>query len=341
MKNKKDFLLYYQKNYKNIIDKKFDELNKEYYRKVKNIMVEYIICFILLVVLILFFYNNFINIISIVFIILLMFLFFFIIFINYKYLSNKQKELSYQINNLIYQDIISFLTNNYLYEENTQLAIEDFKKMGLFNLDILNYQGSHFTCVNINNKRFLYCDVLLYTTREKALHDKYYDENDDILYITNYYYDEEIPIFKGLYYEMKISKKNKDYIYLIPNNLGDKFINKNIYHYISFKGNKIELENIEFNERYQVYSFNELKSRYLLSLTLMEKINELDKIIPNKKYYVFKKDGGIGLFINDFTIEKLLDKKIDWKKEISKEYVGDFFEKIYYLFMINEILDEK
>ncbi len=341
MKNKKDFLLYYQKEYKKILDKNIDKLNKEYYKKVKNIILEHIIYFIMVIMLIFVFYNNFSNIIFMVFIILLVILFFFIIFINYKLLTNQRKDISYQINSLIYQDILSFLTNDYLYEKNTQLAIEDFNKMGLFNLDILNYRGSHFTGVNIHNKRFLYCDVLLYTTREKVLQDKYYDESDDILYITNYYYDEDIPIFNGLYYEMNISKKNKDYVYLIPNNFNDKFINKNIYHYISFNGNKIELENLDFNERYQVYSFNELKSRYLLSLTLMEKINELDKIIPNKKYYVFKKDGRIGLFINDFTIENLLEKKIDLKKGISKEYIGDFFDKISYLLKINEVLDEE
>ena len=306
-----------------------------------NITVEHIIYFILLVILILFFHNSFSNFIFIVFILLLMILFFFIIFINYKLLTKKRKELGYQINKLIYRDILFFLTNDYLYEENTQLAIEDFNKMGLFNLDILNYRGSHFTGVNINNKRFLYCDVLLYTTREKVLQDKYYDESDDILYITNYYYDEDIPIFNGLYYEMNISKKNKDYVYLIPNNFNDKFINKNIYHYISFKGNKIELENIEFNERYQVYSFNELKSRYLLSLTLMEKINELDKIVSNKKYYIFKKDGRVGIFINDFTIDNLLKKEINWQKGISEKYLGNFFDKISYLLRINEILDEK
>ena len=341
MKNKKDFLLYYQKEYKKILDKNIDKLNKEYYKKVKNIILEHIIYFIMVIMLIFVFYNNFSNIIFMVFIILLVILFFFIIFINYKLLTNQRKDISYQINSLIYQDILSFLTNDYLYEKNTQLAIEDFNKMGLFNLDILNYRGSHFTGVNIHNKRFLYCDVLLYTTREKVLQDKYYDESDDILYITNYYYDEDIPIFNGLYYEMNISKKNKDYVYLIPNNFNDKFINKNIYHYISFNGNKIELENLDFNERYQVYSFNELKSRYLLSLTLMEKINELDKIIPNKKYYVFKEDGRIGLFINDFTIENLLEKEIDWKKGISKKYIGDFFDKISYLLKINEVLNEE
>ncbi len=339
MKNKKDFLLYYQKEYKMILDRKVDELKKEYYKKLKVIILEQVMYFIVFVLLIILFGDN--SILTLLLIFLLMILFGFTLFINYKLLDNQKKDISYQINIVIYQDILSFLTNDYLYEENTQLAIEDFNKMGLFNLDILNYEGCNFTGVNIDNKRFLYCDVLLYTTREKILQDKYYDESDDILYITNYHYDEEIPIFKGLYYEMNISKKNKDYVYLIPNNFNDKFINKNIYHYISFKGNKIELENIAFNEKYQVYSFNELKSRYLLSLTLMEKINELDKLVSNKKYYVFKKDGRVGIFINDFTIDNLLKKENNWQKGISEKYLGDFFNKISYLLRINEILDEK
>ena len=339
MKNKKDFLYYYQKEYKKVLDRKVKEFQKEYFKKLKIIIFEHIMYLVIFGLLILFFGDKFDNILSLIFISLVMMLFFFII--NYKLLDNQKKDISYQINYFIYQDILSFFTDDFIYEENTQLAIEDFNKMGLFNLDILNYQGCNFTGTTINNKNIIYCDVLLYTTREKILQDKYYDESDDILYITNYHYNEDIPVFKGLYYEMNISKKNKDYVYLIPNNFNDKFIKKNIYHYISFKGNKIELENFEFNERYQVYSFNELKSRYLLSLTLMEEVNKLDKLIPYKKYYVFKEDGRIGIFINDFTIENLLKQEINWKKGITEEYLVKFFDKIFYLFMINEILDEK
>ena len=85
--------------------------------------------------------------------------------------------------------------------------------------------------------------------------------------------------------------------------------------------------------KYQVYSFNENKSRYILSLTLMEKINQLDKLIPYKKYFVFKDDGRVGIFINDFTIDSLLKQKISFNK-LSIDYLLDFYIELLSYFLL-------
>ena len=204
------------------------------------------------------------------------------IFITMKSLKKTKKDRCFLLNALIYDEIANYLSNDsYVYHNDTEISKDDFNKTNLFNLNYLRYTGDNFTAASYNNKKFVMCDVTLYDLIERIKTDKYYSKSENTLYITNYHYNDKIDIFKGLYYETTINRDNDTYIYMIPNNINDKFVRKNINHYISYDGVKIELENLDFSERYSVFSVNEIKSRYVLSLTLMEKINKIDQIIKN------------------------------------------------------------
>ena len=207
-------------------------------------------------------------------------------------------------------------------------------------MNYLKYTGNNFTAAEYKNKRLVMCDVWLYDLIERIKTDSYYSKQDNIIYITNYHYHDRVDIFKGLYYETSINRDNNRYIYMIPNNFNDKFIQKNIYHYISYSGTEIELENLEFSEKYSVFSFDEIKSRYILSLTLMEKINELDKLIKNKKYFVFKPDGRVGIFIDGFQLDDLFNQTIDLSKEVPKNHILNIFNTVNKLFDISQILED-
>ena len=255
---------------------------------------------------------------------------------------NKEKEFScYTLNAFIYSRILKYLSNDdYLFHLDTEIDEEDFNKMKLFNMDYLRYTGSNLTATTYNDKKLVMCDVWLYDLIERIKTDSYYSKEDNTLYITNYHYHDRINIFKGLYYETTINRDNNKYIYMIPNNLNDKFIQKNIYHYISYSGTKIELENLDFSKRYSVFSFDEIKSRYVLSLTLMEKINKLDEFITNKKYFVFKSDGRVGIFIDGFQLEDIFNKKFNLTKPITNEYLYTMFITVNKLLDITQVLED-
>ena len=342
MKTKNDFIEFYNLKYQKMINSDVKKVYQNYLKYRNKLIVEQCIMFILIIVAFYLFYFQKINMpLSIVLLSFSLFLFGIMLIFNIKLIYKKREKCCYKINMYLYNDIIAFLScNTPIYKNNTQLAKEDFNKMDLFNLKILNYRGSNFTAASNDKKKFLLCDTILFDLVERIKTERYFDDAKNIEYITNYHYHEEIPIFKGLYYETTMKKENNKQIYLIPNNIKDTFVRKNISRYISFNGEKIELENLDFSEKYQVYSLDEIKSRYVLSLPFMEKINELDKIIPNKKYIVFKKDGRVSLFIDHYQIENLLNKRLKLKKEIPLDYILKFFDDVYKLFEIANILED-
>lgn len=346
MKNKNDFIDFYDKEYKVVINKVFSQELKKY----NNVRIIYILeslyplLLIILVGIIVFFLDEFNMPFKIFAILCFLNVFVVNIIINDKRIKNQRIKFFSKINSLIYYDLLYFITGNSesLYYPNTALNIDEFDQMNLFNLDLLAYDSKNFTNVLYLNKPFILCDVTLSTIKDKYRQEKYYDESSNTEYIYDIYEQVEREIFNGLYYETIIDRNNNDFIYLIPNNFNDKYIDKNIYRYIKYHGKKVNLENFDFSEKYEVFSLNEHQSRYMLTPLIMEKINELDKIIPNKKYIVFKEDGRVGIFIDGFSIENLLKKRINYHNNtIDKEYLISYFNDVNSLVKISQILKYK
>lgn len=342
MKNKREEFNNYYKSYIKLITnsqkKEFERCKKFYNRFIIEIVI-------LVLLLVMFLYiishNNMLIYYQIVVLILAFILFIGLCIINIKTIIKERKESCYVVNAIMYYYMLMFLSdNNFSYEIDKQISEYDFNKMNLFNMQYLNYDGGNFTLVNYKDKKLVMCDVWLYDLVNRIKTDSYYSSITNTMYITNYYYHDRVDIFKGLYYETTINRDNNKYIYLIPNNIKDKFIQKNIYHYISYDGVKVELENLEFGEKYSVFSFDEIKSRYVLSLTLMEKINTLDKIISNKKYLVFKPDGRVGIFIDGFQLNNLFNKTFSLKSKIPKDYIYKLFIQVNKLLDISSILED-
>lgn len=342
MKSRKEEFEKFLSINRNVIDNCQKEEIKRYKKLNKRFIIELIL---LIIIMFVFLYLVHIYNVGVYYeisiIVLSVFLILGLYIINRRLLSKEKKISCYVLNALIYEMILTFLSNgDYYFKLDTEIAESDFNKMKLFNMNYLKYTGSNLTAATYQNKKLIMCDVWLYDLIERIKTDSYYSKYDNTLYITNYHYHDRIDIFKGLYYETTINRDNNKYIYMIPNNLNDKFIQKNIYHYISYSGTKIELENLDFSERYSVFSFDEIKSRYILSLTLMEKINRLDKLITNKKYFVFKPDGRVGIFIDGFQLDNIFNRKFNINKKISKEHIYNIYITVNKLFDISQVLED-
>ncbi len=342
MKTKEDFIALCEQNFK----EEFSKIQKEEVNRYLKGKTKYYLEFIVLSLVIAFFiyyiYSNGLSIYyKIAFIVLSCIFIVGLIIVNYRLMKKEKRKVCYLLNALIYDQIVYYLTNDdYVYHNDVEISKDDFNKMNLFNLNYLKYSGNNLTVANYNDKKFVMCDVFLYDLISRIKNDSYYSKASNTIYNIYYHYKDRVDIFKGLYYETTINRDNDKYIYMIPNNLNDKFVRKNIYHYISFTGVKIELENIDFSERYSVFSVDEIKSRYVLSLTLMEKINQLDKMIKNKKYFVFKSDGRVGIFIDGFQIDKLLFREFDLKKKVTNEYLLKFYRDVKKIFDIAGLLED-
>lgn len=254
---------------------------------------------------------------------------------------NLKKEM-YKFNNKIIQDIVKYISgdNNSKYEPDKRISLDNIKKMELFNLNNLKYNGNNAISTSYNGNNMNFADMEIYYYKEKVKEEKIYDDkgkehvNKIVDRVKKY-------VFDGCYISATLNKKIAEQIYLIPNNLSDLIINGTINDYITYSGDEIELENLEFSKKYKVYSNDEIQARYILSLSLMEKINNIDNVLKGKKYIVFKEGRRFVICLEGFKIEKL--RKISLPFNLNspklKENIKYIYENINKLFEIYNILD--
>jgi len=268
MRTKEEFRDYYEKELIN----KTDEYSKmaKYYCGIGLLayLILVYICFLL---------NNILPISLLMLVSLVM-----VVFLEYKFFIILKKKF----NDELVFDIVKFVSNNNstaTIQYNSRVARDVLRECGIFNLDKLKFMGSNYTVLRENGYGIVLSDVKLWNWKEARGQDKE-------------------TFFEGVYFSASFNKPVNEFVYLIPNNINDTVINK-LADYTKYKGVKVNLENMEFDKKYNVYSANEIQARYILSLKLMERINDIDRLFNRKKYIVFKpKDGIVSIFFEGESI---------------------------------------
>lgn len=208
-----------------------------------------------------------------------------VIYFEFKFLSELDKRFAEEI----VFDMVKFISNNNstaTIQYNSRVARDVLQECGLFNFDRMKFKGSNYTVMRENGYGIVLSDVKLWNWKEARGQAK------------------EI-FFQGVYFSATFNKPINEYVYLIPNNINDTVINK-LANYTTYQGVRVNLENMEFEKKYNVYSSDEIQARYILSLRLMERINDIDNIFKRKKYVVFKQENGkVSIFFEGESIENL------------------------------------
>lgn len=89
-------------------------------------------------------------------------------------------------------------------------------------------------------------------------------------------------IFHGLFFEARFAKTFISRTFVLPNNLKHKVSLLN-----NWRGEKVNLEDPEFNQMFEVYGDNQIESRYILSTNLMSRLVEFTKKAKRKVYISF------------------------------------------------------
>lgn len=123
-------------------------------------------------------------------------------------------------------------------------------------------------------------------------------------------------LFKGQWYIFDFNKKFKADIQVCEKTFSNAkrggLFDKN-------KFNKVELEDIEFNKKFNVYAQNDLDAFYVLTPNTIEKIKELNnKIHGNILMCFIDNKLHIGLYNNKDLFEPSIFKKIDIEKNHKK-----------------------
>ena len=160
-KKKDDFEKYYQNEYKNIISHYYEFINE---KKKKVIIPRLIACFIFCIILIILkkkfnineILGNYDDIAVIIFFVIVIFSF---IYSIKKTLDN----IMFELNETIVKDIIAFICdtniNNVRYEPKLMVSKDDFSKLELFNLDVVNYSGRNFIKTMYNKNTMVFSDM--------------------------------------------------------------------------------------------------------------------------------------------------------------------------------------
>lgn len=267
--------------------------------------------------------------------------FIFVSVINSIY-KNVKEEMK-KNNEYILKDLIAFASENDAnkidYFKDQRVSKEAIEKLDLFNLSNVNYDGKNYIKANYNGNSMVFSDIEIFTYNTIEKNDEIYKNGKKYIRTTKKKVRNHI--FKGLYIGANLNKRIENHIYLIPNNIKDTFIQKTINKYIKYKGNQINLENVEFSKKYKVYSDDEVQARYILSLTLMEKINKIDELFDCKKYIILKKGRRFAICLEDFSIDQITNIVLPPFRNKNSEFkkLSEMFEKINNLFRIYHILE--
>lgn len=257
----------------------------------------------------------------------------------YKYLNDEMVK----INEYIFKDLLAFISGNELdqvmYEPKKKVSEEAFDKMELFNLDIVKYNGRNYIKVPYKGNNMVFSDMHTYVYDISEIKKEIYKNGKK--YIRTIKKKKKRTILEGMYIGATLNKKNTNHIYLIPNNINDTILQSKIMSYIKYHGVPVMLENLEFSKKYKVFCDDEVQARYILSLSLMEKINEIDNLFKGKKYIVFKEGKRFAICIEGLTIEKIMKTRLPiFRKETKElEILTSMFKQFNNLFKIYHILD--
>lgn len=323
--------------YKEKLDIYYNNLN-DYKRKIST---KFLIITIIFTIILLFGFYNLsyihINILPL----LVLSIIALIIVLGFGYYSKLKSEM-YNINKDIIKDIISYISKdeNSIYEPNKQISEKNINEMKLFNLENLKYTGRNAISTNYNGNNMNFADMEIYYYEDKEIENKTYD-NDGNEQIKKTIQKVKKYVFDGCYISATLNKNIAEHIYLIPNKFSEILFNCILGDNIKYTGDEVKLENLEFSKKYKVYSRDEIQARYILSLSLMEKINNIDDILEGKKYIVFKEGRRFVICLEGFKIENIRKCVLPFSKNSKKviENIKYIFKNIYKLFMIYDILD--
>lgn len=330
LRTEKDFKEFYESKYYEVIDNYYDEIKKEYFKEIlKNIGILFIaivLFFVLSEVFSLPEKIRYYNLITIIYLALA-------IYRTITSIIEDKKNLVSEVRKKVMKDMLAFIvsddSNNVVYDQKMQVSKESFNKSELFNLELkdIQYKGANYARFKYNKNTIVFSDIDIYIRIRK---------NEDKMFRKK-----KKTIFNGIYVGASFNKKNTNQLYLIPNNFKDTFLQSKIMHYIKFNGNNVKLENLEFSKKYKVFCDDEVQARYILSLSLMEKINNLDKVFPTKKYIVFKQGTRFCICIENSTIEKAMDNLFGLFRHKRNEYkkLEKLYKYLYDLINIYNILD--
>lgn len=162
-----------------------------------------------------------------------------------------------------------YIHPNYKYFENGHIGLPELFHSRIFEEKVYKLSGGDQFIGQYKGVPFQSCDLGL-TFRPNFRKEK---EEDDV-------------VFAGNYFVAKFPKNFQANILIFPNKgVMSSFTNNDISTYLNTSGQKIQLEDPEFQKLFTVYCEDQIAARYVLTPAFMEKIKELSQTGKGNMYF--------------------------------------------------------
>ena len=178
------------------------------------------------------------------------------------FINTKEKKFVLTFKEQVVKRVIAFIDASLSYIPERSLPQTDFMESKIFfGTPDSHYSGSDFVSGQRGDVKFRFSQV---SAKQKSKSTK---SNDDIT------------LFQGILFVTKFNKIFTKEHFVLPDIAEKAFgiAGESLQKLNRFRPPLVKLENVEFEEHFAVYSGDETECRYILSLSLMERIVELRK----------------------------------------------------------------
>jgi Protein of unknown function (DUF3137) len=227
---------------------------------------------------------------------------------------NKKKRYRYKFKQEIIWAIIDFIDPGLSYSPTRCINRRDYENSGLFLQKPDRYTGDDY----VEGKR----DKTFFCFSE--LHTEYKTSNGKN---TQWH-----TIFKGLFFIGDFNKHfhGRTYVYS-ENNRQINFLTK-LFSSFTWNLEKVKLESPEFENRFIVYSNDQVEARYILTPSFMERLVKLQNIMGSDTSYSFVNTNvHVAVPVKEALFEPAIFSPNDYNK------LGDYYNTVHIVF---DIIDE-
>jgi len=227
---------------------------------------------------------------------------------------NKKKNYVGRFKDEIVHNIIKFIDPSLHYNPAGHIHKNDYKQSGLFLENFDRYKGDDY--VEGMRGKTVFCFSELHTEREV-------ESGKDSHWET---------IFKGLFFIGDFNKnfQGRTYVYS-ENNPQLGFFSK-LLNSFAWNLEKVKLESTEFENKFIVYSSDQVEARYILTPSFMERLVKLEDLMGDRVSYSFV---DTNVYVAIPISEELFEPSVFSVNDYNK--LGDYYNTVNIVF---DIIDE-
>ena len=219
---------------------------------------------------------------------------------------------------IVISELVKVVNENLEYEHNRTIDEWTFKSSKIYEKDIDKFKGEDYISGEIGDTKIEFSEIEALEKNESSKGDRWKK------------------VFSGLFFAADFNKHfNSDLIVLNGMKIW-KSIKKSMHY------NKIEMENSDFEETFDVFGNDEMEARYILTPALMEQILNLNEIVMEKKDALLSSYLSLSFVNSRLFIAIPLNKKLFEPRLFgdSVTTLDDIYEFYGYIEFIIKIVEE-